>query len=328
MSIVEDLRHGIQTEEFVALLYRQVAVVAKTRNFPPPEGYQTWTKDAVIETAHDFLTDDATERRLVELLARAEDDEGFTRLFGVAVLNFLRERGRRTTLGRLVRRLRPLLRDDPAFEFVPDGVPGEGNVSLTDSKNTAPFAASPTLLTEAARSVTDVAVVRWSPEAKREGPVSDSASLLRLSAAVLKAADASLRVPDLAEILAVRLGIDPRRIPATTFVDDLDALVDGDEAIHGLARPADSLSAEQLELVNGLLAQLSEKEVLVLAWLHATIREIADRTGLPVSSAGLVKQRVTDKLTALLSGMNMEDAERAALDARDAARNRAGLDPA
>ncbi|MGY0389441.1 hypothetical protein ACWZJV_20940 [Nocardioides sp. WG-D5] len=328
MSIIEDLRHGALSDDFVRLLYKHVATVAKARNFPPPEGYQRWTADAVVETAHDFLADDATPRRLVELVARAEDDDGFARMFGAAVRNFLRDRGRKTVLGKLVRRLRPLLRDDVRFEFVPDGAPGEGNVYLAGSGQTAPSAAHPSVLQDAARSATGITVVRWSPDAKREGPLADTTSLLRLSEAVLSAAEGSLRVEDLADVLALRLGVDPRRIPATTLVDDWDPVIGGDEASVGMARPEEGLSTEQAELVDGLLAQLSDKEVLVLAWLHEKVRVIADQTGLAVSSAGLVKQRVTDKLSTMLSGIDMAEAERTAVAARDEARKRLGLDPA
>jgi hypothetical protein len=326
MSVIDELRGGALAEGFVTLLYRQVAVVAKVRNFPPPQPYTVWSKDAVLETAHDFLTSEHTGRRLVELAARADDDESFERLLGVAVLNYLREQGRKTTLGRLVRRLRPLLDADPRFAFVPDGSPGAGNVVLAGADVTAPYAGSPDGLDEAARNVSNVTVVRWSPSSRRESPVADSKSLMELSAAVLGAAGGSMLVADLAYVLASRLGVDPRRIPATMYVDDLDAVVGGDEIGFGVATNAE-LPSELQAMVDGVIAQLTERERLVLAWLHETVRVIADRTGLAVSSAGLVKQRVTDKLRTMSADLSANEAEQVVLAARDAVRERAHLDP-
>ena len=50
-----------------------------------------------------------------------------------------------------------------------------------------------------------------------------------------------------------------------------------------------------------VLDQLTDRERLVLAWLASPVRTIADRTGLAVSTAGLLKQRVTDRLRTMLA---------------------------
>ena len=54
------------------------------------------------------------------------------------------------------------------------------------------------------------------------GPLSDRASLLRVAVAVLEAARASMRWADLATVIGSRFGVDPRMVPASTPVDDLD----------------------------------------------------------------------------------------------------------
>lgn len=329
MTPLEELRADAVGEAFVALLYRQVAVVARLHRFPPIEGHRAWTVEAVHEAGHDFLADGGYVK-LAELVARVETDEALARLLAVMVRNFFRQRGRKTTLGKLVRRLRNVLAEDERFMVVPDGRPGAGNVTLTGG-NTEPYVGSPANLIDAARTVREVTVVRWSPSARREGPLADAPSLRALSAAVLEAAAGSLELVFLAEVVATRLGVDPRAVPAAIAVEDIDDLTAHGEADQvGSAEDPREAAAGRLErdeVVDAVLAQLSVRERLVLAWLHEPVRTIADRTGLAVSTAGAVKQRVTNKVLAMLSGLDTRDAETIALAARDSARQEAGLDP-
>ena len=74
-----------------------------------------------------------------------------------------------------------------------------------------------------------------------------------------------------------------------------------------------------------VLDQLTDRERLVLAWLASPVRTIADRTGLAVSTAGLLKQRVTDRLRTMLA--DDPDAEATALACRDLAAAELGIDP-
>ena len=328
MTPLEELRAGSLGEAFVTLLYRQVAVVARRRRFPPPGGYGSWDADAVVETAHEFLVHRDTFRRLVELAARVEDEAGLERVLTVVVTNFLRERGRRTVLGKLIRRLRGLLADDPRFVVVPAGVPGAGNVALAGA-STVPYADDPARLVDAARSVREVTVVRWSPSARREGPVADAPSLLALSFAVLETAGGSLSFADLAEVIATRLGIDPRGVPGALAVEDIDDLAARDlpsASTSGASDEAVGQGFEVEEIAAAVLEEFSDREKLVLAWLGETVRSIADRTGLAVSTAGAVSQRVRDKLLARLADLDDDSRERVAVAVRDAARVEVGGD--
>ena len=63
----------------------------------------------MAETAHEFLADERTPKRLAHLLVHSVDDESFRRILGRMVLNFLRDGGRRTEIGRLMLRLRDVL---------------------------------------------------------------------------------------------------------------------------------------------------------------------------------------------------------------------------
>src|SRR5439155_6713922 len=68
--------------------------------------------------------------------------------------------------------------------------------------------------TIAAYKVTEVSVVRWRPEARRQSPVADAASLTAVCEAVLRAAGASLPVSDLADVVAAS----ELPVPATSAV--------------------------------------------------------------------------------------------------------------
>src|SRR5680860_554008 len=53
MTALEELQAANLGADFVKLLYRQVATVAKAHRFPPPGWHRDWTVDDVQETAHD-----------------------------------------------------------------------------------------------------------------------------------------------------------------------------------------------------------------------------------------------------------------------------------
>lgn len=329
MTPLEELRTGRIGEAFVKLLYQQFAIVTRRYRFPPPQGYRSWNADAVRETGHEFLADGDYWRRMVELAARADNDVALAGHLAVIVRNYLRQSGRRTVIGKLIRRLRDVLGDDDGFTIVPDGRPGAGNFALA-SGPTEEYTGTPDILDAAARSVRQVTQVRWRPDARREGPVSDGQSLRALCSAVLEAARGSLPPATLAFVIADRLGVDPQAVPAALPVEDID-----DFSSHGRASAlatnpseADAQAGrlERDEVVLAILDQLSERERLVLAWLPEKVRDIADRTGLPASTAGAVKQRVTEKLRTMLVDLG-DSAETLVFAAVDAAREEFNLEP-
>ncbi len=325
MSAREELRQGQLGDDFAVLLYRCARVAGRAHNFPPPVGQSAWTAQAAIETGHDFLRSANIERRLVEIAMQADNDEQLARILTQALVNFLREQARRTAQGRLIRRLREVLLADDRFTVVPQGIPGAGNVMLAGAETTEPFGGRESDLTAAAFDMKEVTIVRWRPEVSRDSPLADRDSLLKVAEAVLGAAGASLRWADLAAVIGARFGVDPRGVPVTTPVDDFDGIV-------GISRP--SLGSQPIapgeELLRqaaarAVLDQLTDRERLVLAWLASPVRTIADRTGLAVSTAGLLKQRVTDRLRTMLA--DDPDAEATALACRDLAAAELDIDP-
>jgi hypothetical protein len=324
MSAREELRHGGLGSDFAILLYRCVRVAGRAHNFPPPEGQPGWTAEAAIETGHEFLRSANIQRRLVEIALQADDDEQLARILTQAVVNFLREQARRTAQGRLIRRLKEVLTADDRFTVVPKGTPGAGNVMLADAGTTEPFGGRESDLIASAFDVKEVTIVRWRPETHRGSPFSDRDSLIKVAEAVLGTAQASLRWADLAAVIGARFSVDPRRVPATTPVDDLD----GEPGVAWPGSSSDSVAPGQELLqqaaARAVLNELTDRERLVLAWLALPVRAIADRTGLAVSTAGLVKQRVTDRLRTMLA--NEPDADAIALACRDLAAAELGID--
>ena len=86
------------------MLYRAVQTVAIARSFPPPDGHVRWDRDAAMDVAHDFLAAERGRKRITDLAIRATDDASLERLLHAAVLNFHRDRSRRTDAGALIRR--------------------------------------------------------------------------------------------------------------------------------------------------------------------------------------------------------------------------------
>jgi hypothetical protein len=287
MTPLEELRaDGRLGPEGARLLYRTVRSVVLGHGFPPPGGRPAWTGEAVAEAAHDFLADGRTPRRLAHLLVEAVDDDSFGRLLRRMVLNFLRDGGRRTEIGRLMLRLRDVLgRND---EFVAEG----GDRWRFEKQPAVPSTAAPATLVEAAAGEAHVDVPRWSPQTRRRAPAADAASLERLCRRVLEAAAGTVALDQLARAIAPRLGLAP--LPLAEAVDDRDPF----ERIAGPQHTdavLDSLRAAEI------LAILSRRERLLLASAGTPVRELRAVIGVGPSQAAELQGRLRALLAAELA---------------------------
>lgn len=295
-------------------LYITVRVVARARHFPPPEGYDRWNLDAVAEVAHDFLTGTRATERLVELASNATDEDSFSRLLSQAVLNHLRGVARQTAVGKLIIRLKQLL-TEPNYRVESAGVPGAGNITLAAAAPGALWNGDPAPLLRAAYTVPDVHLVRWRPDSRREPPLADGESLSRVAHAVLEAAAGSMRFADLALIVGARFGLS--HTPAVTALDTID--LTPDELGAG---PENSILIE--DAARSVLGQLSDRDQLVLAWLGEPLSVVADRTGLPRSTAAFAATRLRQHLEVLLA--DEDDGEAVLTSARAQVRRSLGLE--
>lgn len=272
------------------LLYQVVRAAGRGHGFPPPAGRRAWDSEAVTETAHDFLSDERTPKRLAHLAVHAVDDESFGRLLHRMVLNFLRDGGRKTEIGRLVLRLRDVLGRHDEF------VAGAGDRWRLASQPEEPSAAAPSRLVEAAAGEPQVDVPRWSPQTRRRAPAADAASLERLCRRVLEAAAGTLALDELARSIAARLGLSPT--PLAQPVDDRSAL----DRLPAPQQADGVLDGMRAAEIFGLL---SSRERLLLAATGTPVRELRAVIGVGPSQAAELQGR----LRALLA-MELRDDER------------------
>jgi hypothetical protein len=276
----ELLRTGQPGPEGARLLYRTVRLVAVAHHFPSPEGGHWWSDSAVEEVAHDFLGE---QRRLRDVLVRSVDDRSFERLLDGAVHNFLRDLARRTDLGKLILRVKEILHDEPNFEAAA-GHPDRWRLADGESE---PSTAPPGALTSAIAGA-QVETPNWSSE-RRDAPLADRPSFVRLMTCVLTAAAGSLTADDLAHALTSRL--DHRRTALTTSLDVLEQV---SEPAPAAANPATRTIVE-LHAAD-LFATLSDRERIVLADPEATVRDLARRLGLGKSQADTIRHRLFERL--------------------------------
>jgi hypothetical protein len=286
MTPLEELQaDGRLGPEGARLLYRVVRTVVVGHGFPPPGERPAWNGEAVAEVAHEFLADDRTPKRLAHLLVHAVDDDSFRRILQRMVLNFLRDGGRRTEIGRLMLRLRDVLaRSD---EFVAEG--GEG--WRLEKQPATPTTVAPAVLAEAAATERHVDVPRWSASARRQAPAADAASLERLCRRVLEAAGGTVALDQLARAIAPRLGLIPA--PLVQSADHRDAVdvVAGPQHADAVL---DSLRAAEI------FAILNRRERLLLAWAGTPVRELRSVIGVGPSQAAELQARLRALLLAEL----------------------------
>jgi hypothetical protein len=286
MSPLEELQTGGRLgPEGARLLYRVVRTVVVGHGFPPPGERPAWNGEAVAEAAHEFLADERTPKRLAHLLVHALDDDSFTRILHRMVLNFLRDGGRRTEIGRLMLRLRDVLgRSD---EFVAEA----DDRWRLEKQPATPSTATPAVLVEAAAAERNVEVPRWSAQARRRAPAADAASLERLCRRILEAAAGTVALDEIARAVAPRLGLTP--MPLAQTADDRDPFDTMAGPQHADA-VLDSLRAAEIFSI------LGRRERLLLASAGTPVRELRSVIGVGPSQAAELQGRLRAVLAAEL----------------------------
>ncbi len=279
----EVLVTGMLGFEGARLLYATVRAVALGYGFPPPPGSLLWDESAIAEAAHDFLLGERGQKRIADVTTRSVDDRSFERILDSAVANYLRDVGRRTDFGKLIVRTKEILRSRDEFLAV---APKKERWTLADGP-TDPSSVGPETLTRAIVAI-EVVVPTWN-SAKRDAPLADEASFVRLIEALLLAAAGSLTAVDIAHVLTSRL--DHRRTPLSVEVDTLDGLGES------LQPPVDPALAAVSELhAAEIFGRLSDRERIIVARLDSSIRDLATHIGVGKSQAALIRQRLFDKL--------------------------------
>lgn len=290
MTPLEEVRAtGRIGHEGARLLYRLVYSVAVDRNFPAPRGHQSWSRDAIEEVAHDFLTGSAGMERLITIATQSNDDDSFRRQLAAAVLNHLRTGGRATDVGKLVLRLNEIMKTTPAFEKVRNG----RTTNWTLAGGPTEVSVVPVSDLEVELRTMKVDRPRWTSET-RDAPVAARATLIEMLTRVLNRAGGAMTSRDLAGVIAAR--IDIRRVPIAYELDDPDEHVEP-------AAPDDAGSAT----VNSSQAvdffdRLTDRERIILANPDKTARELAPLVGLKHAQTAVVRQRLFDRVRGEVAG--------------------------
>lgn len=271
-----------------ALLYETVRAVAYARNFAPPEGHTSWDRSAVEAIAHEVVVGPRGLKRLTDLVIRSTDEQSFASQLNGAVLNVLRDLGRKTDKGALVRRVTEVLTESTEFRAI--GAAGQRRWTLTDGTD-SPSQVSESALAAAANSVETISVPRWN-SATRRSPHADFKSFERLLKAVLVAAHGSVRAADLATACLNRL--DPAHVP---LVISLDALEYNPDSLASETEDGTLTRIVARQHVNAL----SDRERLLLATMDLTVREAAAKLGIGHSQCGVLRRHLTSHLTDLLA---------------------------
>jgi hypothetical protein len=266
------------------LLYKTVWLVAVGNRFPPPEGSVSWDGNAVAETAHDFIKDERGTKRLLDIAIRSVDDRSFERLLDAAVLNFLRDLARGTDLGKLILRVKEILRDEDDFEMVPAS-PERWTLG---GGPTSPSAAGPGDLSSATTGV-EVVVPKWTSE-RRDPPLADRPSFVRLMISVLTAAGGSLTAVDLAVALTARL--DHRK---TSYAMNLDIRENVSEPASRIGGNPATRTVAKLHAVD-IFNSLSDRERIIVTTLEKNVRDLAQLIDTGKTQAALIRQRLIDRL--------------------------------
>ena len=271
------------------MLYRAVQTVAIARNFPPPDGHARWDPDAAMDVAHDFLDGERGRKRITDLAVRATDNGSLERLLHAAVLNFHRDRSRRTDAGALIRRVGDVLDRSDLFQ---GSAAGPSRWHLRGGPAT-PSAARPPALARAAAEEPELTVPKWESE-RRRAPQADFETFERLIRRVLMAAHGSLTAAQISLALSARL--DSRRIPLTVELDVLERLPD---------RSADAQTEDQVlgRLHSAyLFDRLSDRERILIATWEKPVRDLGEVLGVGRSQAGTLRQRLAVRLAGELAG--------------------------
>jgi hypothetical protein len=215
------------------------------------------------------------------------DDRSFELQLEKSVQNYLRDLARATDLGKLIVRVKEIVRDEAAFVAVP-GTPERWTLA---EGSVAPTSAAPDKLISAMAGV-EVVVPKWTSE-RRDPPLADRASFVRLMRSVLIAAAGSMTAEDLARTLAERL--DHRRTPLTVSLDILEhvaepARIGGDPA---------TLTAARLHAVD-LFDSFSDRQRIILATWEDNVRDLAQAIDTGKTQAAVIRQRLFDRLRAEL----------------------------
>lgn len=226
-------------ETALRLLRRIAGQAARTSTFPPLEGYDRWSDDAVDELLVQMIEKKGGVAFLLDALASVDNQGSAERYMLRAVQNFLKDLAKATEHGKLRARLETLLGSDARFEAV--SAPDRG-WRLADGPQDW-WQGDIAVLHRAALQVRGVFIPSWNTSGPTPRPAREA--LATVAEAVLTEAAGIVRAEDVARVLLERFRheIAPQTAESASLadVDEQTARAD-QEPEHALA----GISAEQL----------------------------------------------------------------------------------
>ncbi|MFJ4704456.1 hypothetical protein ACIP6I_06295 [Streptomyces anulatus] len=273
-------------------MYRTTWAVVRARHHPDPSGRGYWLPDEIQELAHDIIVHKHGGAPFAAyLIAHCTDDLSIARVMQAMVRHELADRARRTEKGRLMVRLREVLRSN-RFIKAAGGKERYTLAARADSPNlpTRVLLDSQEKMRQAAHLVTDIKLIRWNSEASRRSPIAEKDSIERVMEAALASVESPIELTELADVVADRFGILPA--PHIMSWDSGDAF-----------EPADTSTAE----VNAykpeallIWSQLEPEERLILPLLGESVRVAAEALGWRRTKTHSVMQRTAAVLAKAL----------------------------
>lgn len=253
-------------------------------SFPPGENYTTWCREAVDEFIIDLFQAKGANI-LLKLLEAATSEGHFDRAVLLTVERHLIDQAKKTTTGKLRRRLVTLLGQDT--RFVHTRKPQPERWSLAGQPKDL-WQGDVQDLQQVADRVTGVAVTTWNEAGPTAAPVRHA--LVTVAEAVISWAGRAVRAQDLAQLLRERFVL---IAPLKAYSLDLVGTEQEPEA-PPLTGPEDSVLVK--DAVDRVWDGLDEGERRVLPHMHEPAQSWCRARGLRRNVAELLVERVKAKV--------------------------------
>ena len=191
----------VNGDAFAALVLRLSGIVARTKTYPWPEDFDSWSDEAVQDLANRvYERKDSTKDKglALKIFEKARDQGSLERLLLATIENVLIDEAKATETGKLRRRLVGVLGKDARFVHVPH--PEE--CWALQGRPQHMWQGDRDVLVQAALRVQGYEIRSWNTAGPTAAPV--ATALREVSHGVLMEADAAVRAQELAVILRVR----------------------------------------------------------------------------------------------------------------------------
>lgn len=192
----------VDGEAFAALALRLAGIVVRTKPYPWPEHYDSWSDEAVQELVSKVYerkeSSEKDKRLALKIFEKARDQGSLERLLLTTIENVLIDEAKATETGKLRRRLVNVLGKNARFVRVLEpeecwGLQGRPLNMWQGDRDT---------LVNAAMRVRGYEIRTWNTAGPTSAP--NAAALREVSHGVLLEADAAVRAQELATVLRVR----------------------------------------------------------------------------------------------------------------------------